>query len=215
MRQKGSNQIAIGLAIAGILLASIVFLATRLENSGNLEKEKLSVAEREPSPLKAPAIDWTEQFEAQGKDPTPPQLPAHPDWEVRLDDILGSEEDNGRVVRRLVEDLANIPLEAQSEFIAHALNLCEDEDFELLASVYLRPETPSEVKEQIFDEALNRPDETKLPLMARTMEIPNHPMAGEAKEILALYLDVDPDLPNPVNWRDSVRVYLQEDGKRE
>jgi hypothetical protein len=71
-------------------------------------------------------------------------------------------------------------------------------------------DTPAEVREQIFNDSLNRPDEIKLPMMAQTMGAPNHPLAGQAKEILTLYLDMDPNSPGPVDWSARVRNYLQE-----
>jgi hypothetical protein len=100
-------------------------------------------------------------------------------------------------------------VEAQEQYIAHALNLCEDSDFSRAEEIYLRPGTPASVSEAIFNDSLNRPDEVKLPLMAKTMANPSHPMAGESRGILELYLDLEPGASPPGSWDIAVREYLR------
>ncbi len=144
--------------------------------------------------------------------PTPfPQTPAAPlaDWERQLDSILTAPGDTSSAARALLAAMPGLPAEAQEQFIAHALNLCEDADFSRAEEIYLRPNTPPSVSESIFNDALNRPDEVKLPLMAKTMAYPNHPMAGEAREILELYLDLEPGAVPPGSWDIAVREYLK------
>ena len=116
---------------------------------------------------------------------------------------------------QLLRGFDRLPQQAQSEYIAHALNLCEDGDFGLLTNLYLYGATNDDVRQQIFDDALNRSDEIKLPLMARTMTTPNHPMQSEAKEILSLYLDMDPAAANQIDWNERVRAYLRENSAGE
>jgi hypothetical protein len=105
--------------------------------------------------------------------------------------------------------MPGLPSEAQEQFIAHALNLCEDADFSRAEEIYLRPNTPTSVSEAIFNDALNRPDEVKLPLMARTMNSPAHLMRGEAQGILELYLELEPDAQPPGSWDIAVQEYLK------
>ena len=137
-------------------------------------------------------------------------LPPGMAWEDRLDELLTNDEDNTTTARGLVSSMRGLPPEAQEEFIAHAVNLCEDEQFELLANVYFEAATPSEVKETIFNDVLNRPDEIKLPLLAKTLRNPTHPMAGESKEILEMYLDLEPGAVPPNGWEQAVKQYISD-----
>ncbi|MGA0111274.1 MAG: hypothetical protein ACO3PN_04130, partial [Chthoniobacterales bacterium] len=141
-------------------------------------------------------------------------FPAGPEgmaWEDRLDELLPVDTDNATTVRALVGAMGGLPPEAQEEFVAHAANLCEDDQFNLLAGIYLDQSTPFEVVEIIFNDALNRPDEISLPLLASTLRNPAHPMAGEAKEILEMYLDLEPGNVPLNGWDQAVKSYLAEE----
>jgi hypothetical protein len=140
--------------------------------------------------------------------PTPQVVPLAA-WEERLGEILAAPGDTTSAARALLAAMPGLPAEAQEQYIAHALNLCEDSDFSRVEEIYQRSNTPPSVAEAIFNDALNRPDEVKLPLMAKTMGLPNHPMAGEARGILELYLELEPDAPPPGSWDIAVRDYLK------
>ena len=131
------------------------------------------------------------------------------DWEQQLDSILTGHGDTSSSVRALLAAIPGLPAEAQEQYIAHALNLCEDSDFSRVEEVYFRYDTPKIVSESIFDDALNRPDEVKLLLMAKTMSYPNHPMVGEARGVLELYLDLEPGAAPLGSWDSAVREYLK------
>jgi len=157
--------------------------------------------------MQAPGTEWTESSR--------PAVAAEAgltgeDWVEDLDALLTSEEDNSITARKLIAALPGLPGEAQEEYVAHAVNLCEDEDFGRLEAVYLTPSTPPEVIETIFNDALNRPDVIKLPLLVKTLANPAHPMAGESREILEMYLDLEPGTPPPAGWEVGVQQYLRE-----
>lgn len=140
-------------------------------------------------------------------------LPLGVAWEDRLDELLTTEADNATTVRGLVSSMRGLPPEAQEEFVAHAVNLCEDEQFGMLAEIYYNANTPPEVSETIFNDALNRPDEIKLPMLAKTLRNPAHPLAGEAKEILEMYLDLEPGATPPSGWEQAVNEYIRTQGE--
>lgn len=132
-------------------------------------------------------------------------------WVERLDSILTSDEDSALAARKLIATLPQLPPEAQEEYVAHAVNLCEDDEFAQLETVYLATNTPPAVVETIFDDALNRPDELKLPMLAKTLRNPSHPMAGEAREILEMYLDLEPGAAPAAGWEAAVQQYLRDE----
>lgn len=69
------------------------------------------------------------------------------------------------------------------------------------------------MKETIFNDVLNRPDEIKLPLLATTLRNPTHPMAAESKEILEMYLDLEPGAVPPNGWDQAVKDYIKQQGE--
>lgn len=197
-----------GLTAAALVLAIVVILATRPEDTSGPKSVTQGESLRKSQPL--PPAEM-EAISPRSREANQPQPFLHETWEERLDTILAGEGSNREAVRLLLHGFDRLPPDAQAEYIAHALNLCDDDDYSSVSAIYLRDVTPSEVREQIFDDALNRPDEIKLPMLARTMTTPNHPMQDEAKEILCLYLELDPgaDMPANINWEESVRTYLK------
>jgi len=150
--------------------------------------------------------------------PSEPQIAALSDedeWVERLDSLLGAEEDTSATARKLIAALPTLPPEAQEEYLAHAVNLCEDGDFAQLEQIYLAANTPSSVVEMIFDDSLNRPDEVKLPMLAKTLRNPSHPMAAEAREILEMYLDLEPGSAPGSGWDAAVQEYLRAEASAE
>jgi hypothetical protein len=140
-------------------------------------------------------------------------LPPGTAWEDRLDELLTNDTDNTTTVRGLISSMRGLPPEAQEEFVAHAVNLCEDEQFADMEKVYFDPGTAKEASETIFNDALNRPDEIKLPMLAKTIRNPAHPMAAESREILEMYLDLEPGAVPPNGWDQAVSDYIKQQGE--
>jgi hypothetical protein len=131
-------------------------------------------------------------------------------WEDRLDQLLTAETDAATMVRGLVSSMRQLPPEAQEQYAAHAVNLCGDGQFGLLGEIYLNAQTPRAVTETIFSDLLNRPDEIKLPLLAKTLRNAAHPMAGRAEEILRTYISLEPGTIPPNGWEQAVDAYLKQ-----
>jgi hypothetical protein len=203
---------AAGLAATAIILAVAVILATRPREPSEPAHVADSHDLRDAQPPRSLTTDAVPVVAEEIKQP-PTSI--DDSWEEKLDTILSGDGTNKETVLRLLQDFNHLPAEAQMEYIAHALNLCEDTEFGPIEAIYTQSETPAEVREQIFDDALNRPDEIKLPLMARTMATPNHPMQDEAKEILCLYLELDPQSSGSTDWNGRVRSYLQKNAAEE
>lgn len=162
-----------------------------------------------PRPTDKPAAPggFLSSAEVAGR-PAAEFSPAAVFWEDELDNILSSGADDATMVRRLLDGLASRPAEARPHFVAHALGLAGDTDYAPFEGLYLAGSTPPEVAREIFHDAINRPDEIKLPLLAKTMRQPGHPMAGETREILEIYLGLDPGALPPAGWDEAVRQYL-------
>jgi hypothetical protein len=203
-----NKKILISLAILLVLALASVAVLVLWPMPEAPEKEPLQPG---PATTSETVPDAPQETEAS---PTPApilQTKSSPltDWEQQLDSILTAPGDTSSAARALLAAMPGLPAEAQEQFIAHALNLCEDSDFSRAEEIYLRSNTPPSVAEAIFNDALNRPDEVKLPLMAKTMNSPSHPMREEAKGILELYLELEPGATPPGSWDIAVREYLK------
>jgi hypothetical protein len=58
-------------------------------------------------------------------------------------------------------------------------------------------------------DALNRPNSLKLPALLEVARTPQHPKAGDAKEVLGFFLETDygDDWPK---WQDKVQAWLKD-----
>lgn len=127
-----------------------------------------------------------------GSVPTPPS-PANliTNWEDKLDQILAADGNEADKAKQMLAMFPNLPTNGQEEVAQHLSNLTADEDYVSLGQ-YLTNSTLSEpVLDVLLADLLNRPNSLKLPLLyeiARQGPDQN-PKAGDARDILELYLD--------------------------
>ncbi|MDX2079206.1 MAG: hypothetical protein SFU53_00330 [Terrimicrobiaceae bacterium] len=148
-----------------------------------------------------------EALEAKQSDPQP-QTTTNPDWQRDVERILTSQ--NVATAPALFAAMPKLPVQAIRQYLPRALDLCEDEEFRHAERIYFNTGMPRFVAESIFDDALNRPDDIKLPLLAKTAMSPNHPMAAQARELLEVYLELAPGRAPEVPWDLAVKKYLEE-----
>ncbi len=121
-------------------------------------------------------------------------LPANviTNWEDKLDTILSTEGSDTDKAKQMLEMFPRLPEEGQAEVAQHLSNLTPDENYSPLGQ-YLTNSTLSEtVLDVLLADLLNRPNSVKLPMLyeiARQGE--QNAKAGDAKDILQLYLDED------------------------
>jgi hypothetical protein len=149
--------------------------------------------------------------------PAPAVVPAVPDvtgvltnWEQRIDGILGDDQtDEARKASDLLAIFPNLPEDAQIEAIQHISNLLPDEAYSSLTPMMTNSLTSEHVLEVLLTDALNRPDNLKLPVLLQLARTPDHPKAAEARDILEVY--VDDDLGTDwAKWEAAVQNYLRE-----
>ncbi|MCX6986187.1 MAG: hypothetical protein NT118_15775 [Lentisphaerae bacterium] len=143
---------------------------------------------------RVPAVKGSEEF-GSGKEPLAgsvpvtgektPRMKAVEAWEKQIDDVIARTnvplEDHAKRVKEVFDKLDR---EDQVDGIHHGLNLLPDERFPTLyAILYDKSEDP-EVLDAIFSDALNRPEEIKLPLMKALRKDREHPMFFESARIL-------------------------------
>jgi len=131
------------------------------------------------------------------------------DWEQRIDNILTTAGDESAKSKQLLEMLPRLPEDGQVEAAQHLSNLMPDEDFKLLTPTLTNAAVPEAVLDVLMTDVLNRPNQLKLPALLEVAQIPNHPKAEEARDILEVF--VDENYGQDWNaWRAAVLKWLKE-----
>ncbi len=145
---------------------------------------------------------------------TPPIEPLAPgdmvaDWSQKLDDILGSADDEAKKADLLLAMWKRLPEDGQVETMQHISNLLPDEKFSALIPAFTNAATPEAVLDIIMTDALNRPNGMKLPALLEVARTPNHPKAEESRDILEVFVDHNygEDWPK---WEKAVQDWLKE-----
>jgi hypothetical protein len=138
---------------------------------------------------------------------TPGEMVA--DWSQKLDDILGSSDDESKKADLLLAMWKRLPEEGQVETMQHISNLLPDEKFSSLVPAFTNAATPEAVLDILMTDALNRPNAMKLPALLDVARTPSHPKAEEARDILEVFVDHNygEDWPK---WEKALQDWLKE-----
>jgi hypothetical protein len=131
------------------------------------------------------------------------------DWENRVDEILSADTDNTNKVSQLFELFPHLSEDGQIEVAQHLSNLVPDEDYAPLGQLLQNAKLPEAVLDVLMADALNRPNGVKLPVLLDVAMNPDNAKAGEAKDLLELYLDADYG-SDQVKWKNALDKWLQE-----
>jgi hypothetical protein len=112
-------------------------------------------------------------------------------WEDRIDAILTGEEPETEKAKKMIEMFPNLPPDAQEEVAHHISNLTTDDNYAPVAKFLTNTALPEAVLDVFTEDVLNRPNGIKLPALLDIARDPQHPKAGEAKDILELFLEED------------------------
>jgi hypothetical protein len=112
-------------------------------------------------------------------------------WEDRLDEILSGKENEDQKARQMLEMFPRLPADGQEEVAQHLSNLVSDEQYPALGQYLTNTTLPEPVLDVLLSDALNRPNKLKLPVLVEVARDPANPKAGEAKDLLELYLEED------------------------
>jgi hypothetical protein len=146
--------------------------------------------------------------------PTVPPTPAPAgavigDWEEKIDDVLGAQEEDPQKVKRLLEMFPRLPEDGQVEAAQHLSNLTPDEQFASLAQILTNAVLPEAVLDVMMTDVLNRPNQLKLETLLEVARMPNHPKAEEARDVLEVF--VDENYGNDwAAWKSAVEKWLKE-----
>jgi hypothetical protein len=131
-----------------------------------------------------------------GESQPPPELASSTtnlitDWEDKVDEILGSEGEDAEKVKKMLGMFPRLPEDGQVEVAQHLSNLVPDENYAPLGKYLKDAKLPEGVLDVLLADLLNRPNSLKLPLLVEVASDPQHAKAGEAKDLLELFLEED------------------------
>jgi hypothetical protein len=112
-------------------------------------------------------------------------------WEDRLDEILSGTQKEDEKAKLLLEMFPRLPAAGQEEVAQHLSNLVSDEQYASLGQYLTNATLPEPVLDVLLSDALNRPNKLKLPVLLEVARDAANPKAGEAKDLLELYLEED------------------------
>jgi hypothetical protein len=138
----------------------------------------------------APAADATATTQPETA-PAMAQQELSTNWEDHVDEILGSTDEDTNKVKRLFEMFPRLPDDGKVEVARHLSNLVSDPDYAPLGQLLQNAKEPDSVLDVLMQDAVNRPNSLKLPVLLDVAQNPDNPKSGDAKDILALYLDGD------------------------
>ena len=216
MRLSSKILVAVGLVATVI---AVGFWLARIVQSPPAVTESAPETGTEPSPVKtdmphsaAKRKQMDSQGSANGQNPVEVTVASTnliTDWEDRVDEVLRLDVEPSEVGKKLMEMLPQMPHDGRVEALQHAANLVSDEDYTPLAKMLTDPKTSEDEIEILIRDVLNRSNTIKLPLLLEVARTTGHPKAGEAREILEVFLgesyDNDWD-----KWQTKVNEFLKE-----
>ncbi|MGO8677852.1 MAG: hypothetical protein ACLQVX_18535 [Limisphaerales bacterium] len=112
-------------------------------------------------------------------------------WEDKVDEILTSDVPEADKAKKMIELFPRLPEKGQVEVAQHLSNLVSDQDYASLGRFLTNSALPEPVLDVLVADVLNRPNSLKLPALLGVARDPQNPKAGEAKDILRLFLEED------------------------
>ena len=130
-------------------------------------------------------------------------------WEDRLDEILSGKEKEDEKANQMLGMFPRLSAEGQEEVAQHLSNLVSDEHYAALGQYLTNATLPEPVLDVLLADALNRPNKLKLPVLMGVARDPANPKAGEARDLLELYLEEDYG-DNWDVWQEKVDQWLKD-----
>ena len=129
-------------------------------------------------------------------------------WEARVDGVLTSDGKEADKAKQMLELLPRLPEDGQVEVAHHISNLLPDQDYASLENLLTNATLPEPVLDVLLADTLNRPNSLKLPTLLDVARDPKNPKAGEAKELLTVFLEQDYGTDWNL-WQSKIVVWLK------
>jgi hypothetical protein len=161
-------------------------------------------------PRPRPGISAQPAMERGWTNPVPDPDAQH--WEQKLDEILlgssGIAEVNDKS-DAILKLMTVAPPNGQRELAQHLINMTQDDHYDGVAQLLTNAATQTDVSTVLMNDLLNRRNTLKLPMLLAIARNPDHPLDGQAKDMLSLFLQADYDT-NWDQWSAAVDTWLQQ-----
>lgn len=143
---------------------------------------------------------------------TPPPVSAEVprEEEEKLHNWLTESETPADAAAAMLADWKNLSEPGKVATSRHLANLVADDQFAPLQGLLLSGETSREVKEVLFADMLNRPNELKWPIIFKVMQQKTHPLSSDARNMLSVVLGADYG-DDWAKWEEKVMSDLAKD----
>ena len=141
-------------------------------------------------------------------EPAPEPAPKLAEWEIKIDQVLRANADEGQTAQMLINMLPTLPKEGQAEAAQHITNLVLDKDYSRILPLVKNTGLAEEVLDVFVTDLMNREDQVKLPALLAIAKIPNHPHHEEAAADLQIFLDEDHGT-DWGKWDSAMQSYLK------
>ena len=141
-------------------------------------------------------------------EPANEPAPKLAEWEVKIDQVLRANADEGQTAQMLINMLPTLPKEGQAEAAQHITNLVLDKEYSRILPLVKNPGLAKEVLDVFVTDLMNREDTVKLPVLLDIAKIPNHPHHEEAVSDLQIFLDED-NGTDWAKWDTALKSYLK------
>jgi hypothetical protein len=130
-------------------------------------------------------------------------------WGDKLEQILVSPGEESDKAKQLLAMFPHLPPDGQAEIARHLSNLTPDSDYAGLGDYLKNPKMPEAVLDVLLADVLNRPGTLKLPMLLDIARQSDHPKAGEARELLELFLEEDHG-KDWAGWETKMQQWLKD-----
>lgn len=130
-------------------------------------------------------------------------------WEDRVDHILTSDAGTADKAKEMLEIFPRLPEAGQVEVSKHLSNLVANEDYAPMGKLLVDAQQPPAVLDTLMGDLLNRPNSLKLPTLLEIARTPQHPKAGDAKEVLGFFLGADYN-DDWNKWQETLAQWLKD-----
>lgn len=128
-------------------------------------------------------------------------------WEDKLDDILLSDSDQNSKADKILAMIPNAPPDVQTELAHHLVNMVQDDHYDGTAQLLTNAATSPDVSDVLMNDLLNRGNDIKLPMLLAIARNDNHPLRGQALDLLGLLTQED-DGTNWDQWSTTINTWL-------
>ncbi len=138
-------------------------------------------------------------------EPAPAEVPQAE--EEKLHHWLTESETPADAAAAMLEDWKNLSEPGKIATSRHLANLVADDKFAPLENLLMTTDTSREVKEVLFADMLNRPNELKWPIIFKIMQQKTHPFSQDARNMLSVVLGADYG-DDWAKWEERVKADL-------